>query len=118
MFSFLGFSLGRQKPARPGPTSHKRAHISQLHCAHFHNKLNLYELETNEAFGGISSDLAVAAKRIETDFNGSRFDQTFQTGPKFVQPHQDLQKVCPTLSNLQKLLRNHLNKLRLFKLVK
>ena len=32
-------------------------------------------------------DLAVAAKRIETDFNGSRFDQTFQTGPKSVQPY-------------------------------
>ena len=35
----------------------------------------------------ITSDLAVAAKRIETDFNGSRFDQTFQTGPKSVQPY-------------------------------
>ena len=33
------------------------------------------------------ADLAVAAKRIETDFNGSRFDQTFQTGPKSVQPY-------------------------------
>ena len=35
----------------------------------------------------IDADLAVAAKRIETEFNGSRFDQTFQTGPKSVQPY-------------------------------
>ena len=51
---FLSWVFPWEAKAGPAqPTSHKRAHISELHCAHFHNKLNLCELETNEHFWGI-----------------------------------------------------------------